>query len=236
LYRYFVSQSNEFRCHNPLCCFSTSAYYCRFFRYRLSLEPSGYTLVQIRGVVLTHRTQFAFRAEDEYDQHDVSIAISVDTVRTKKATAQRCLVTSIRNPEYHSLFLSRVRDVVAQSVQRRATGWMIGVLEFDSRRGLGIFLFTTASRTALEPTQPPMQCVQGALSLGVKRPGREADHSPPSSAEVKECVELYLHSPNTPSWLGAQLKHRDNFTFYLSFLSPVSTLLVHRSHHCLDKN
>jgi hypothetical protein len=24
------------------------------------------------------------------------------------------------------------------------------------------------------------------LSLGVKRPGREADHSPPSSAEVKE--------------------------------------------------
>jgi hypothetical protein len=30
---------------------------------------------------------------------------------------------------------------------------------------------------------------------GVKRPGREADHSPPSSAEVKECVELYLHSP-----------------------------------------
>jgi hypothetical protein len=29
----------------------------------------------------------------------------------------------------------------------------------------------------------------------VKRPGREADHSPPSSAEVKECVELDLHSP-----------------------------------------
>jgi hypothetical protein len=27
-------------------------------------------------------------------------------------------------------------------------------------------------------------------------------------------VELYLHSPSTPSWLGAQLKHRDNFTFY----------------------
>jgi len=42
---------------------------------------------------------------------------------------------------------------------------------------------------------------------------READHSSSSSAEVKECVELYLHSPNTPSWRGAQLKHRDNFTF-----------------------
>jgi len=26
-------------------------------------------------------------------------------------------------------------------------------------------------------------------------------------------VELYLQSPNTPSWCGAQLNHRDNFTF-----------------------
>jgi hypothetical protein len=76
-----------------------------------------------------------------------------------------------------------------------STGWTIGVLGFDSQLGLGIFLFTTASRTALEPTQPPIQWVPGALSLGVKRPGREADHSLPSSAEVKECVELYLHSP-----------------------------------------
>jgi hypothetical protein len=56
------------------------------------------------------------------------------------------------------------------------------------------FLFTTASRTALEPTQFPIQWVPEALSLGVKRPGREADHSPPSSAEVEEYVELYLHS------------------------------------------
>jgi hypothetical protein len=36
------------------------------------------------------------------------------------------------------------------------------------------------------PTHPPIQWVPGALSLGVKLPGREADHSPPSSAEVKE--------------------------------------------------
>jgi hypothetical protein len=47
------------------------------------------------------------------------------------------------------------------------------------------FIFTTASRMALGPTQPPIQWVHGVLSLGVKRPGREADHSPPSSAEVK---------------------------------------------------
>jgi hypothetical protein len=35
--------------------------------------------------------------------------------------------------------------------------------------------------------------------------GRETDHSPPSSAEVKEWVELYLQSPITPSWRSAQL-------------------------------
>jgi hypothetical protein len=62
----------------------------------------------------------------------------------------------------------------------------IGVLGFESRRGLGIFLFITASRTALDPTQPPIQWVPEALSLGLKRPGREADHPPPSTADVEE--------------------------------------------------
>jgi hypothetical protein len=56
-----------------------------------------------------------------------------------------------------------------------ATGWTMRDLRFDSWRELGIFLFTTASRTALIPTQLPMQCLPGALSLGVERPGREAD-------------------------------------------------------------
>jgi hypothetical protein len=49
----------------------------------------------------------------------------------------------------------------------------------------------------------------GGCFLGIKRPGHEADHSPPYSAKVKECVELCIHSPNTSSWRGAQLKHRD---------------------------
>jgi len=36
--------------------------------------------------------------------------------------------------------------------------------------------------------------------LGVKRPERGVDHPPPSSAEVKETVELHLYSPSGPSW------------------------------------
>jgi hypothetical protein len=65
-------------------------------------------------------------------------------------------------------------------------GLDVRVPGFDSWRGLGNFLFTTASRTALGPTKPPIQCVPGALALAVKRPGREANHSPQSSSEVKE--------------------------------------------------
>jgi hypothetical protein len=47
------------------------------------------------------------------------------------------------------------------------------------------FLFYTSSRPDLGPTQPPIQWVPGAASLRVQRRGREADHSPKSSAEVK---------------------------------------------------
>jgi hypothetical protein len=50
-------------------------------------------------------------------------------------------------------------------------------------------------RLALGPTHPPIQWVPGALSLGVNRPGREADHSSPTSAEVKKNVDLYIHFP-----------------------------------------
>jgi hypothetical protein len=50
--------------------------------------------------------------------------------------------------------------------------------------------------------------------------GREPDHSPPSSTEVKEWVELYLHSPNTPSWRGAQLGGaQGQLTYYYFFIS-----------------
>jgi hypothetical protein len=62
-------------------------------------------------------------------------------------------------------------------------------------QGLRIFLLTIASKLALGPTQPPIQWVAGALSLGVKRPGREADRSPPSSAKVKN-ARSYTSAPS----------------------------------------
>jgi hypothetical protein len=71
---------------------------------------------------------------------------------------------------------------------------------FEARQGLGIFLFTnTVSRPALGPTQPAIQWVLGALTLGGSQ----------------ECVELYLHSPIRLHGVVLSLqKHRDDFTFY----------------------
>jgi hypothetical protein len=59
-------------------------------------------------------------------------------------------------------------------------GWTIGVMRFDCRRGLGIFLFTTASRLALGPTQPSIQWVPGVLYPAKSGPG------------VKMTTHLYL--------------------------------------------
>jgi hypothetical protein len=51
-----------------------------------------------------------------------------------------------------------------------------------------------ASRPVMGFTQPPIQWVPGALSPKVKRPGREVDHSPPASAEVKK-MWIYTSTP-----------------------------------------
>jgi hypothetical protein len=63
------------------------------------------------------------------------------------------------------------------------------------------FLFSTSSRLAPRSIQP-IQWVPGALSPGIKRPGREADHSPPDSTEVKK-MWIYTSIPHTPSWRSA---------------------------------
>jgi hypothetical protein len=54
--------------------------------------------------------------------------------------------------------------------------------------------FSVSSRPALGSTQPPINRVPGALSRGVKQQESEADHSPPTSAEVKKMC-IYTSTP-----------------------------------------
>jgi hypothetical protein len=92
-------------------------------------------------------------------------------------------------------------------------------------------LFTTASRPALGPTQPPIQWVPRALSLGIKRPKREADHSPPSSAEVRNAWS-YNFTLNTPACRGAQTQGQIYIYLYLYFyLYCLSTCFLTRKEH-----
>jgi hypothetical protein len=51
------------------------------------------------------------------------------------------------------------------------------------------------------PAGHPISYKMGADSFPwVKRPELGVDHPSPTSAEVKERVELYLYSPSGPSW------------------------------------
>jgi hypothetical protein len=56
-------------------------------------------------------------------------------------------------------------------------------------------LFFVLSRPALGPTQPPTQWVPGSISPGVKRQRREANHSPPISAEIKKTLVCTSTTP-----------------------------------------
>jgi hypothetical protein len=56
--------------------------------------------------------------------------------------------------------------------------------------------------------------VPGAVFLGVKQPWHEADHSPPSSAEIKNVWSI-SPLPQYVFMVWCLVKHRDNFTFYL---------------------
>jgi hypothetical protein len=75
---------------------------------------------------------------------------------------------------------------------------MVGRSVRGSKFSGGEILCTRTDR----PLGPPSLLYNGyRVSFpGVKRSRRGGDHPPPSSAEVKERVELYLYSPSGPSW------------------------------------
>jgi hypothetical protein len=98
--------------------------------------------------------------------------------------------------------LSRYSDYI--------TGWT------TEKPGYEIFLLSMTARPALGPTQSPVLRTPGAISARVKRPEREADHSHPSSAEVKNGRAISPF-PHTSSLGGVQLiKLSDNVTFTLN--------------------
>jgi hypothetical protein len=95
----------------------------------------------------------------------------------------RNFLSAIISSSCHSSTFPRERGSRGSSVGI-ATGYGLkGRVRFLA--GLTDFLYSTAFRPALRPTQLPVQMVLGALSPGAQRRVREANYSPPTSAEVK---------------------------------------------------
>jgi hypothetical protein len=86
---------------------------------------------------------------------------------------------------------------------------------FDSWLAMmGIFLFSTASRPALGVTQPPIEWIPGILPPAVKRPGLEADNSPPSSVEIKNTWS-YTSTPPYVFMAWCLIQHRIRLHIYV---------------------
>jgi hypothetical protein len=97
---------------------------------------------------------------------------------------------------YSVIFSTKSREsAVGRAMDDRGVGVRVPV---KSR----IFSFSTSLRPALGPTQPPIQWVPGSLYPRVMRPEREADHSSPTSAEIKKRRSIHP-LPHTPSWRSA---------------------------------
>jgi hypothetical protein len=88
------------------------------------------------------------------------------------------------------------------------------------RAAVSSFFHITASRPALVPTQPAIQLVPGAISPRLKRPEREANSSPPSSAEAKNSWIYNFHSRMR---LHGELlsKAQGQFTVYILTLNLI---------------
>jgi hypothetical protein len=79
----------------------------------------------------------------------------------------------------------------AQSVYRRAVGWAARV-QFPAVKDYSL-LHGVQTDSGSHPASYP-------LDTGIKRPRREADHSPPASVEVKKMWIYTSTLPHRSSW------------------------------------
>jgi hypothetical protein len=90
--------------------------------------------------------------------------------------------------------LSSANLILSSKLSGIWSGYRLNDLGFESRQGLGMFFHHRVQIGSGAHQAPYPMGTRGSFPGG-KWSGREADHSTPSSAEVKEYVELYLHSP-----------------------------------------
>jgi hypothetical protein len=100
-----------------------------------------------------------------------------------------------------SLFLGKV--LIEAEISQEDWGSSVGLVDraigFRSPAGVKNFLSSLCIQTG--PGAHPASCAKGTggpFPGGKARPGRDADHSSPSSAEIINELKLYLLSPQAP--------------------------------------
>jgi hypothetical protein len=121
-------------------------------------------------------------------------------------------VVTVGQRKWHGLHNEELYNLYSPPRMIRDSGVLR--LGFGSRQ-CKMFLISKVPRPTLGPTKPHMQWVPWAVAPGIKRPGRGSDHTPPSSAEVKNGGTIQP-LPHMSSWNSAWLiMQRDKFTLLM---------------------
>jgi hypothetical protein len=92
------------------------------------------------------------------------------------------------------------------------------------RRGKGYFSSPKACTPSPGPTKPSVEWVPGFICMEIKRPGREAGKSVPSSAELKN-----ERSSKPPPSMCLNGMYRENFIFLSLFCDMVVFKKIYRT-------
>jgi hypothetical protein len=102
------------------------------------------------------------------------------------------------------LSAARINEIASHSIRRSrdsavgiATGYGLGDRGFGFRVPVGSrmsLLHVVQTGSGVHQTSYPMG-TGGVVFPGVKRPGREDNHSSSATAEFKKNVDLYIHFP-----------------------------------------
>jgi hypothetical protein len=132
--------------------------------------------------------------------HQPNLAVRQSRFDSGQELSYRLLTVTVVGPAFHPTISQSIHQVRLRLADR----------EFEVR-------FPAKARdlrfSVLGPNLRPSQWILRTIFSGIKRPGREADHSSLSSAEDKNAGTYTFPSPYV-SMFWCLIKHRD-FTFHL---------------------
>jgi hypothetical protein len=146
------------------------------------------------NIIYSYMLKFARDSPNSTRTHGSHPRRTVILIFIAQRTSDLRLISAINGYQFQWTILNHKNAFEIFSTVGIATGYGLNDRRVAVRVPVGSRIFSMSSGPALGPTQPPIQWVPKALSPGVKRPGLVADHSAPTSAEVKK-TWIYTSTP-----------------------------------------